>query len=315
MMNRARSLLMKALLGSTEVRQKFHMGLHSPQKEVDVWLEGGGYRIDVTHRHFMACGSPLIFGIGFAPNEVPSMAIQPRLRLRFRQHGGTQKLLGEIGLKTDTNFRVRNRRIYLFRPTYSRNYCMPWIRRQAHLLFYEYLRRQSKDDVQVTGRDSRAMTVFYLCPRPTALVTVGDLEQGNLFPMNLMGSLGDDCFAFGLNKHRAAPLVERAGSIVLSTVPREQQAVVASLGKNHRRTSIDWNELPFSVVLPRRIAAPVPSFALGACRMQVEESLDLGSHTLFIAKRLTEVSLADGLELFMAHAMYKAALPDRGKSQ
>jgi flavin reductase (DIM6/NTAB) family NADH-FMN oxidoreductase RutF len=154
--------------------------------------------------------------------------------------------------------------------------------------------------------------VFFLCPRPTGLVTVGDLEQGNLFPMNLMGSLGEDCFAFGLNTHRAAPLVQRAGSIVLSTVPEEQQAVVSSLGKNHRKTSIDWDELPFPVILPKQIDAPVPAFALGACRMQIEESRNLGSHTLFVAKKLTAVSLAHGPELFMAHGMYKAALPDAG---
>jgi flavin reductase (DIM6/NTAB) family NADH-FMN oxidoreductase RutF len=173
---------------------------------------------------------------------------------------------------------------------------------------YERTRRQSKDDVRITTGDSRAMIVFYLCPRPTGLVTVGDLEHGNLFPMNLMGSVGGDYFAFALNRNRAAPLVESARTIVLSTVPLEQEAVVSSLGKNHRKTSIDWSELPFTTINPRNIDAPVPSFALSACKMQVEEVRDLGSHTLFVAKKLAEQRLAEGPELFLAHGMYKAWL-------
>jgi hypothetical protein len=177
-----------------------------------------------------------------------------------------------------------------------------------HYMLYERRRRQSKDDVRITSGDSRAMIVFYLCPRPIALVTVGDLEAGNLFPMNLMGPIGGDYFAFALNSNRAAPLVERARTIVLSRVPLEQESLVSSLGKNHRKASIDWSELGFVTIRPRNIDAPVPSFALSACKMQVEEFRHLGSHTLFVAKKLVEERLADGPQLFMAHGMYKAWL-------
>jgi hypothetical protein len=308
MMRQARRLLKRALFGPIAPEQKFPMGLRSPQTEVDVWLEGWSHRIDVTHRHFMACGAPFTIGIGFEPQELDAARSHGRLTLRFREHAGKQKLLGEIGIRVDSNFRVGTRQVFLFKAASYRNYCVPWIRLQLHYLLYERLRRRSKDDVQITGSDSRAMIVFYLCPRPTRLVTVGDREHGNLFPMNLMGSIGGDYFAFALNKNRAAPLVQRAGAIVLSAVPREREAVVSSLGKNHKKICIDWSELPFSTILPRNIGAPVPSFALSACRMQIEEFRDLGSHTLFVARRLTEERLADGPELFSAHGMYKAWL-------
>jgi flavin reductase (DIM6/NTAB) family NADH-FMN oxidoreductase RutF len=313
MMRQARRILKRALLGPTEPAQKFHIGLPGPQARVDVWLEGWGNRIDVTHRHFLACGAPLTIGIGFEPGETEAAKTYSWLTLQFREHAGAQRVLGEIGLRVDSSFRVDTREVYLFQATGYRNNCMPWIRLQMHYILYERMRRQSKDDVRITRSDSRAMIVFYLCPRPIGLVTVGDVRHGNLFPMNLMGSIGGDYFAFALNKNRAAPLVQRAGVIVLSTVPLDREPVVSSLGKNHRKTSIDWGELPFSTIHPRNIDAPVPSFALSACKMRIEEFRDLGSHTLFVARRLAEERFVDGPQLFLAHGMYKAwLLRERG---
>jgi hypothetical protein len=307
-MRKARRLLKRALLGSTETVQKFHIGLRDPQSEVDVWLHGWGDRIDVTHRNFMACGAPLTIGVGFESGQIQPAKSYRRPALRFHEHAGEQRLLGEISLHVDSSFRVGTQEICLFNVTDYSNYCLPWIRLRMHYMLYDRRRRQSKDDVRITSGDSRAMIVFYLCPRPIALVTVGDLQIGNLFPMNLMGPIGGDYFAFSLNSNRAAPLVQRARTIVLSTVPLEQESLVSSLGKNHRKASIDWSELPFATIRPRNIDAPVPSFALSACKMQVEEFRHLGSHTLFVAKKLAEERLADGPQLFLAHGMYKAWL-------
>jgi hypothetical protein len=75
MMRKARRLLKRALLGSTETGQKFHMGLRDPQSEVDVWLHGWGDRIDVTHRNFMAGGAPLTIGIGFEAGQIESLSL------------------------------------------------------------------------------------------------------------------------------------------------------------------------------------------------------------------------------------------------
>jgi flavin reductase (DIM6/NTAB) family NADH-FMN oxidoreductase RutF len=281
------------------------MGLRDPQSEVDVWLDGWGARIDVTQRNFMACGAPLTIGIGFESGQIESAKSEGRPTLRFHEHGGERRLLGEIGLRVHSNFRVGTQEICLFQVTDYSNRCLPWIRLRMHYMLYERSRRQSKDEVRITCRDSHAMIVFYLCPRPIALVTVGDIEAGNLFPMNLMGSIGGDYFAFALNSNRAAPLVQRVGTIVLSTVPLEQESLVSSLGTNHRKASIDWSELGFTTIRPRNVNAPVPSFALSACKMEVEEFRQLGSHTLFVAKKLVEERFADGPQLFMAHGLYK----------
>lgn len=309
MIRAARRLLKDALLGPAGAIQKCHLALRNPQTEVLVWLDGWGDRLNVTGCHFMACGAPLLIGVGFEqPQRLSAISSKP-LRLRFYQRTGEPRLLGEIRLEFGSSLRFRDGVLGLFRIAGSKNWSLPGLQVLAHSMLHERARRQSKDfDVPITASDARGMAVFYLCPRPIAVVTVGGREGGNLFPMNLMGPLGGDFFAFALNSSRAAaPLVEQARRIVLSSVPLEQAATVAALGKNHRRSSIDWDQLPFPVIRPNHIDALVPSFALNVCEMQVETIHHLGSHTLFVARVVAKESLAEGLQLFVAHGMYEAS--------
>ena len=309
MIRAVRRLMKNAILGPEGALQQCYLELHNPQTEVEVWLDGSGDSVNVTGCHFMACGAPLLIGVGFEQSERLSAMSSQRPRLRFYRRTGEPRLLGEIRLEFDSSVGFSSGVLGLFRIAGCSNRSLPRLQVITHSMLHERSRRQSKDfDVPITARDARAMAVFYLCPRPIAVVTVGDQECGNLFPMNLMGPLDRDSFAFALNSTRAvAPLVDRARRIVLSAVPFEHAATVAALGKNHRRSSIDWDRLSFSIIHPSQINAPVPSFALNVCEMQVETIHCLGSHTLFVAKVVARESFADGLQLFVAHGMYVAS--------
>ncbi len=309
MIRTVRRLLKNALLGPIGALQKCYLELPNPQTAVEVWLDGWGGRINVTGCHFMACGAPLLIGVRFEQQQRSSIVAARRLRLRFYWRTGEPRLMGEIFLKFDSSLSFGTGVLGLFHIESCSNRSLPQLQVLAHTMLHERARRQSKDfDVPITASDARAMAVFYLCPRPIAVVTVGDRAAGNLFPMNLMGPLGDDYFAFALNSSRAvAPLVNQARRIVLSAVPLEQAATVEALGKNHRRSSINWDELAFPLIRPNQIDALVPSFALNACEMHVESIHPLGSHILFIAKSVVKESLADGLQLFVAHGMYAAS--------
>jgi flavin reductase (DIM6/NTAB) family NADH-FMN oxidoreductase RutF len=305
--NLAKRAIKRALLGEANPSHKYHMALNDPQSEVDVWLNGLGVPLDVTHCHLMACGAPLIICIGFALSEAePAKSGQP-LILRFQEHSGRRRVLGEIELCFVSSLQAGTRELCLFHVVRSVNRSLPRPYLWAHQLEQDFGQRRSRDDdVPITAADSRAMAVFYLCPRPTALVTVGDQNEGNLFPMNLMGPIGDAYFAFGLNSGRAAPQVERAGRVVLSSFPMDQLHLLPALGKNHRKQSIDWSQLPFPVVGLRTIRAPVPSFTLAAQEMEIVEHCRLGSHTLFVARIVAQEFRAFGPRLYMAHGMYKA---------
>lgn len=307
-MQHATNILKRLLLGPVSLPQKVDLGLPDPQSEVKVWLDGLGTRIDVTHRHLMSCGAPLTICIALDGDQVDREALRRGLALWFHEHGGRQQLLGEIGLRFVSSFQAGTRHLYLFHVTRYRNHCLPFLRMWAHYLQYARAQRRNRDnDVPITTRETRAMIVFYLCPRPVALVTVEDSQARNMFPMNLMGPVGDGCFAFALNSHRAAaPLVERARRVVLSSVPVNQSALISRLGANHRTFSIEWDRLPFATVRPKTIDVPVAEFALKVREMHVEAVHPLGSHTLFVAKTIAEENLAEGPQLFNAHGMYQA---------
>ena len=83
--------------GDTDLPQQCTAALQDPQTEVRVWLHGLGMPRDITERHTVACASPLTIGIGSESSSLQNL--NSRLCLHFREHGGEERLLGEIGLR------------------------------------------------------------------------------------------------------------------------------------------------------------------------------------------------------------------------
>ena len=312
----AREILERLFPGLAKIPSKVDLALQYPQSEVDVWLHGLRVPVDVTHQHLMACGAPLTICVGFDSERLRDENFDQQMTLRFHEHASPKWLLGEIGLRFVSGFTVAKQTLCLFHTTYHKNCCLPRLLLWAQYMRHARSRRKNRAknlDVPISTPEARAMIVFYFCPRPIALVTVEEGHVRNMFPMNLMGSIGNGYFAFGLNSSRAAaPLVERARRVVLSSVPPEQSAVVSKLGANHRRSSIDWNQLPFALVRPNMIDAPVASFALTVSEMQIEVVRRLGSHTLFVAKTIAEERLAEGPQLYHVHGIYQSRLRGLG---
>jgi flavin reductase (DIM6/NTAB) family NADH-FMN oxidoreductase RutF len=307
--SRVRTALKPLLLGRHNFPQQVTVGLREPQSDVSVWLHGVGNAYDVTHTHLMACGAPFTLGIGGDAVQT-ELAGKNRLSLKFRECNGEQRLLGEIGLKFASTFNIGTQRLSLFQVSSYKNYCLP--KHQLWARYLQYTRQTGRPqdrDVPITSREARAMIVFYLCPRPVVLVSVGDGSSGNMFPMNLMGPIGNGYFAFALNSGRAATaVVERAGTVALSSVPLECAPRAFELGHNHRKSCIDWSALPFGTTKSKALGVPVPEFALRVRELQVDVSRRIGSHTLFVAHTIQDERKADGLEFFVTHGIYQTLL-------
>ncbi|HEY6987649.1 MAG TPA: flavin reductase [Bryobacteraceae bacterium] len=151
------------------------------------------------------------------------------------------------------------------------------------------------------------MTACFICPRPVVLVSVRHEERTNIFPMNLFGSIGDGYFAFALNSVRkAAPLVERAGRVALSSIPFRFAGLARQLGKNHLKESVNYADLPFETTSSTALGLPIPEFALRVREMEIEAVRNLGSHTLFFARVLQDERRGDDLQFCMIHGIYEA---------
>jgi flavin reductase (DIM6/NTAB) family NADH-FMN oxidoreductase RutF len=288
--NRAGRTLKWFVFGSANLRQQCAIGLRDPQTEVSVWLCGLGAPRDVTYNHVMAAARPLTLGIGFESQRDAAIIRRSRPSLQFRERRGEQRVLGEISLQPTEAIPVRGEYLHLFETRSYRNYCLPGFRLWALYLFYEYRRWRAGRRTDASGfrmvvRELHTVFVFYICPRPVVLVSVTDGNFANIFPMDLIGPIGTRHFSLALHRtSTAVPLIENSRRVALSNVPVEQTAVAYELGKNHKKPSVDWADVPFATTLSATFRLPVPRFSLRVREMRIEAVRDLGSHKLFLAE-------------------------------
>lgn len=290
------------LLGNTNLPQQCAVGTHDPQAEVSVWLHGSGAPRDVTFGHSIACAAPFTICIGGGN-------VGKRLVLKFRERDGDQRLLAELDLHHTGAICTDGPALNLFQVRSCKNYCLPKGRLWAHYLHQAYLRWRHKNTshIRISARAAQAMIVSFICPRPVVLVSAISGDRSNMFPMNLLGSVSDGYFAFALDStRRAAPLVARAGSVALSSIPIAQSEVARLLGKNHKKESVPWDQLPFPIRPSTTLGIPVPCFALRVIELRIETVRNLGSHTFFVARVIRDERRGEGQQFSVIHGVYQA---------
>jgi flavin reductase (DIM6/NTAB) family NADH-FMN oxidoreductase RutF len=307
----ARQIIRRMALGDTDLPQQCTIELPDPQDEIRVWLHGAGAPRDVTDAHVPACAAPFLIGIGL--DDDPGH--NARLSLKFCESHRDRRVLGEIGLASARAIQTSGQTLRLFEARSCRNYCLPWTRLFAHRLYQTYAKFRHRGhpdasrntDVPIDALGTRSMVVAFICPRPVVLVSVSHGDTANIFPMNLLGSIGNGQIAFALNSSRqAAPLVEQAGRAVFSNIPSAQADVARQLRGNHRKKSVLWDQLPFETSPSPALGIPVPCFATRIRELEVDAVHKLGSHTLFVARVVHDARRSAGPQFTMVHGIYQA---------
>jgi len=304
-----RKAIQRILFGDTLLPQEFFLGLREPHKEVTVWLHGMGPPLDVTSCHSMVCAAPLTLCIALDGRGKLRVKKLQSLSLKFCEPDGRKRVLGEIGLKWIEDVLVEGIEAALFGVRSATNHCLPKIRLGVHYLLHSYMQRSKVDTsgMKMSFLERRAAMVMFICPRPVALVSLADEAGGNIFPMNLMGELGNGYFAFALkDTRRAAHRVERAGCIAVSGLPMSHAPLAYKLAVNHTRDSIDWSQLPFATMMSPILRIPVPVFAQRVREMEIVKTHCLGSHSFFVARITHDETFSYGLQLCVIHGFYQA---------
>ncbi|HZB89095.1 MAG TPA: hypothetical protein VE291_10585 [Terracidiphilus sp.] len=306
---RIRTALMNIALGKTALPQEFTLGMPEPQTEISVWLRGKGVNRDVTNHVSTACAEPLRICIGFDEGAGSSAAERSDLTLVFAERDGLKRVLGTIGLKYTQTLSSAQSEFLFFAPRSSNNLCLPKPLIGLHYLLhaYRHWRRNDSQGIRMTSLEQRAAIVTFIRPHPIVLVSVGDRKDGNIFPMNLCGDLGNGYFGFALRTARVAgTLVERAGRAVISSLPEKEGYLAYRMARNHTMESIDWDELPFATKMSKAFHMPVPEFAQRVKELEMVTSIAVGSHRFFIARIVADEKLADGLGFCSIHGFYQA---------
>jgi flavin reductase (DIM6/NTAB) family NADH-FMN oxidoreductase RutF len=301
-----RQAIRSVLLGRGS-RTACDLPLQFPQTEVAVWLHGLGEPRDVTMRHAVACPIPFILCVGFEDDDLPPPSPQQRLALKWVERAGNQRLLGTIEIEQEEIVASAGPQVRLYRATRCTNFCTNRLRRFTRALYVKGERWMNPGRLLPSVLDARCNEVVFTCPRPVVLVSLMQNGGGNIFPMQLMGQVGREHFAFALNSSKqAAPIVAALGQVALSTVPFGRANEVRRLGANHHRSSIDWATLPFVTQPSPLLGIPVPDFALTVRELEVEQTMPLGSHTLFIARVLSRNVYSEAPEFHRIHGLYAA---------
>jgi flavin reductase (DIM6/NTAB) family NADH-FMN oxidoreductase RutF len=303
-----KDLFEQLVLGRAALPQQCTLGLPDPQEEVRVWLEGMGSALDVTSNHVVACASPLLVGIGLDDGR-RRQASSSTVSLKIRERCGKVRLLADVALQFCDEVQASGQELSLFRVRSCRNHCLSLPRLWAYDLYKSFRRwrRDKNPEIRMSILGARSMSALFICPRPVVLVTAMHEGVGNIFPMNLFGQIAGGYFAFALNSLRtAAPLVERAGRVALSSIPLEFADVVRPLGKNHRLEFANWDKLPFPLARSNTFGFPIPEFALRIRELEIDAVRRLGSHTLFFGRVVHDERLRDEPQFCMIHGIYQA---------
>jgi flavin reductase (DIM6/NTAB) family NADH-FMN oxidoreductase RutF len=306
---RVREGIKKAAFGKTLLPQEFTLGLPDPQTEITVFLRGAGLNREVTEHVSTACAEPLTICIGFDEGTCPSGRELSGLTLVFSERKGLECILGEIGLDYKRTLTGVRTEFMFFEPKSSRNFCLPNAQLGLHYLLHAYRqsRRDNTQGIQMSFLERRASMVTFIRPHPVMLVSVGNLEGGNLFPMNLCGYLGNGYFGFALRTERVAgTVVQRAGRAALSSVPEQQGYLAYRLANQHKKEFVDWSQLPFATKMSKTLRIPIPEFAQRVKELEIWNSVAVGSHRFFIGRILEESTYTDELAFCSIHGFYQS---------
>jgi flavin reductase (DIM6/NTAB) family NADH-FMN oxidoreductase RutF len=294
--------------GKTLLPQEFSLGMPDPQTEITVWLQGAGVRRDVTSHLSTACAEPLTLCIGVNAGSRLSEKESSSLTLVFSERDGLQRVLGQIGLEHKRTVTAAYADLHFFEPRNSKNSCLPRARMAMHYLLHAY-RHQKRDNtqgIQMTFLERRASMVTFIRPHPIFLVSVGDRSNGNIFPMNLCGNLGNGYFGFALRTERVAgTVVERAGRAALCNVPEAQGYLAYRMAAHHKVENIDWAQLPFATKASKTLSIPIPEFAQRVREVVVESSFPIGSHRFFLARIIEDERFSDEPAFCSIHGFYQ----------
>ena len=297
----------KVVFGDEVLPIRFFIGQPQPQQEVTVLLRGFGPARDVTRCHGPASTIPLTFWITFDGDGVPSETQCARMSLDFRERSGRQRLLGTLGLIRTHAFPAGESTIVVFEARSATGHCHPKLRLLSPALLQRWRQRHSPPKVKLSPFEHKAMSVLFTCPRPISLVSVAEPGRTSVFPLNVMSDVNERYFAFALTASKIpAQFLSSARRFALSAIPFEQAPVAFALAVNHNVPSFDFSDLPFPTTLSRELRLPVPVFAPRVREMEIESVNRVGSHSLFVARVLSDERLAGGDEFSVIHGFYQA---------
>lgn len=278
-----------------------------PQQVVTTTLRWDGKSADVTADHTVASLMPLVIATSLDAGQHPV--------LEYRD-SATGRLLGILRLARTASVATEKTSIILYHVAAGEHRCLGWPLRpwNAWLQNRLMLKNRSPQHFAPEPAAVQQLMIAYLCPRPVVLVSVDAPGHQNIFPMDLIGPLErSGLFSLALrNTNVSVPVMREVRRVALSGIPATMKTVVYKLAEHHKQPLLDWKALPFPVRLSREFGIPAVAAALRIQELTIVHSQEVGSHTLFLGRIVSDENLAEGAQLHHTAGFYQAYRRRRG---
>ena len=278
-----------------------------PQTLVSAALRWDGETADVTTDHTVASLKPLVIATSLDAGQGPE--------LEYRD-SATGRLLGVLRLARSASIATKNTSLTLYHVAAGEHRCLGWPRRPWNTWLQNRLMRKNRasNHLNMAPAVAQQLMIAYLCPRPVVLVSVDAPGHRNIFPMDLIGPLQrSGLFSLALRSTNVSvPTMREARRVALSSIPATMKAVVYKLAAHHKQPLSDWSELPFPVRPSREFGIPAVAASLHIRELAIVHSQEVGSHTLFLGRLVSDESLAAGTQLHHTAGFHQAWRRRRG---
>jgi flavin reductase (DIM6/NTAB) family NADH-FMN oxidoreductase RutF len=271
------------------------------QQLITATLHGDGKSLDVTADHTVASLVPLLIATSLDAGQRPV--------LEYRD-SATGKLLGVLRLTRSASVAIGKTSITLYYVTAGEHRCLGWPLRPWNTRLQNRLMLKNRPPHHFSPEPAavQQLMIAYLCPRPTVLVSVSAPSHQNIFPMDLIGSLErSGLFSLALRSTSVSvPVMREVRKVALSSIPATMKAVVYKLAEQHKHPLPDWDALPFPVRPSREFGIPAVAAALRIQELDIVHSQEVGSHTLFLGRIVSDENLAEGTQLHHTAGFHQA---------
>ncbi|GLQ47129.1 hypothetical protein GCM10007862_21800 [Dyella lipolytica] len=272
-----------------------------PQRMVIATLRWDGKSVDVTGDHTVASLKPLVIATSLDAGQRPVLEYID---------SATGKLLGALHLVRTASIATEETSLTLYHVAAGEHRCLGWPRRSwnAWLQNRQMLKNRSSHHFNMETAGVQQLMIAYLCPRPVVLVSVGAPGHQNIFPMDLIGPLGrSGLFSLALRSTNVSmPVMREVRRVALSNIPAAMKAIVYKLSEHHKHALGDWNALPFPVRKSREFGIPAVAAALRIQELSIVHSQEIGSHTFFLCRIVSNEDLAEGAQLHHTAGFHQA---------
>jgi flavin reductase (DIM6/NTAB) family NADH-FMN oxidoreductase RutF len=168
--------------------------------------------------------------------------------------------------------------------------------------------------VALFGRpESTFIRVAYSTPRQVVLITARHAGADNVWPLDFHVALSFEPPLYGIATNRngyGASLVRSSGVFVVNFVPATWEETIFLCGNVSGRAADKFAAAGLQKEEAESVDAPRLTQSLGALECRVEQTIEVGDHTLFIGEVTRTVLRADARRLHHLDARLKDVAAD-----